>query len=120
MSATEPPPPQRGQTAAERGRDVSPAQAEVEAQPSTLRRLLAAANPRFLLSQADGYPVGVKQFLWFCLILIYPAWLFFLLVALPVLAIGKVLYGIAWVVFWPLRARQKKHHPEDYAASQGK
>jgi hypothetical protein len=120
MSASEPPPPQRGQTAAERGRDVSAAQAEVEAQPSMIRRLVAAANPKVLLSQADGYPVGIKQFLWFCLILIYPAWLFFLIVALPVLAIGKVLYGIAWVIFWPMRAHQKKHHPEEYAASQGK
>ena len=120
MTETEPARPQRGQTAEERGRDVSAAQAQAEDAPTAARRLAATANPRFLLSQADGYPVGIKQFLWFCLILVYPAWLFFLLIALPVLAIGKVFYAIAWVVFWPMRAHQKKHHPEEYAASQGK
>jgi len=118
MQPDEPARPQRGLTAEERGRDVSPAQAAAEAAPTRRGRLLAAANPRFLLSQADGYPVAIKQFLQFCLILIYPAWLFFLLVSAAVYAAGLVFYGVWWVVLWPLRAWMKRNRPEDYAASQ--
>ncbi|MEA2193529.1 MAG: hypothetical protein QOI73_3650 [Solirubrobacteraceae bacterium] len=113
MATTEPPKPQRGLTAEERGRDVSPAQAEAEAAPTTSGRFGAAARPGFLLSQADGYPVGVKQFLQFCLILIYPGWLFALLFM-------WVTYGVFWVVFSPLRLWMKRNRPEDYAASQRK
>ena len=72
----EPPPPVRGLTREERGRDVSEAQAEAEAETSTGKRLLKSMSPRFVLSMADGYPVVLKQFIQFCLILIYPAWLF--------------------------------------------
>jgi hypothetical protein len=118
MSVEEPPPPQRGTTAAERGPDVSAAQQAVAAEPTWARRLIAAANPKFLLSQAEGYPVGVKQFLQFCLILIYPAWLFVLLIAWPVWAFFKLLEGILWVLFWPVRALHKKNNPEEYAAYQ--
>ena len=113
MPPAEPPKPQRGQTAEERGRDVSPAQAEAEAAPTTAKRVGAAAKPGFLLSQADGYPVGVKQFLQFCLILIYPGWLFALVVMWAV-------YGVFWVLFSPLRLWMKRNRPEDYAASQRK
>ena len=72
----EPPPPVRGLTREERGRDVSEAQAEAEAETSTGKRMLKSMSPRFVLSMADGYPVVLKQFIQFCLILIYPAWLF--------------------------------------------
>lgn len=118
MTIEEPPPPTRGQTAEERGPDLSPQEQKVASTRSGPRRLAAAANPRFLLSQADGYPVGIKQFLWFCLILVYPAWLFFLLLAAPVWLFSKVAYGIVWVLFAPLRRWMKKNRPEDYAASQ--
>jgi hypothetical protein len=113
----EPPPPQRGLTRAERGRDVSAAQAEAEAETSTGRRLLRSMSPRFLLSQAEGYPVVIKQFLQFCLILVYPAWV------VGVLASAVVyfaLYSTLWVVLWPIRAWMKKNRPEEYAASQKK
>ena len=113
MATAEPPKPQRGLTAEERGRDVSPQQAEAEAAPTAIRRFGAAAKPGYLLSQADGYPIGIKQFLQFCLILIYPAWLFALL-------FGWVMYGVFWVVFSPLRLWMKRNRPEDYAASQRK
>ena len=120
MPPTEPARPQRGLTAEERGRDVSPAQAQAEDAPSSSKRLAAMANPRFLLSQADGYPVGIKQFLQFCLILIYPGFLFFLLVAGVVVLVGKVFYGVWWVLLSPLRLWMKKNRPEEYAASQRK
>src|SRR5258705_7968187 len=37
-------------------------------------------SPRYVLSMAEGYPVVIKQFLHFCLIIIYPAWVFAVLV----------------------------------------
>jgi hypothetical protein len=115
MTTSEPPPPERGLTRAERGRDVSAAQAEAEAETSTGRRLLQSTSPRFVLSQADGYPVVIKQFLQFCLILIYPAWVFGVLFS----AAGYyAVYSVLWVLFWPIRAWMKKNRPEDYAASQ--
>lgn len=115
MTISEPPPPERGLTRAERGRDVSAAQAEAEAETSTGRRLLLSMSPRFVLSQAEGYPVVIKQFLQFCLILIYPAWVVGVLASA---AIYYSVYSVLWVLFWPLRAWMKKNRPEDYAASQ--
>jgi hypothetical protein len=86
-------------------------------EPSVGRRMLTMMDPRFLLALADGYPVGVKQFLWFCLILIYPGWLFTVLFSA---ALYFPVYGTLWVLFWPVRAWMKKNRPEDYAASQRK
>jgi hypothetical protein len=115
MTTSEPPPPERGLTRAERGRDVSAAQAEAEAETSPGRRLLQAMSPRFVLSQADGYPVVIKQFLQFCLILIYPAWVAGVLFS----AVSYyAVYSVLWVLFWPVRAWMKKNRPDDYAASQ--
>ena len=113
----EPPPPARGLTREELGRDVSPAQADLEAQTSTGKRILKAMDPRFLLSMAEGYPAGLKQFIQFCLILIYPAWLFFVLAAA---AVYYPVYGLFWLLFAPVRLWMKKNRPEDYAASQRK
>ena len=113
----EPPAPARGLTREELGRDVSEAQAEVEAETSTGKRLLKSMSPRFVLSMADGYPVVLKQFLQFCLILIYPAWLVGVLAAA---AIYFSVYGVFWVLFSPIRLWMKKNRPEDYAASQKK
>lgn len=115
--AEEPAAPQRGLTREERGRDVSAAQAEAEQQGSFGRRLLSAMRPRFWFSQAEGYPVGIKQFLQFCLLLTYPAWLF---AALVFGAIYYLVYPVLWVLFWPLRAWMKTNRPEEYAASQRK
>jgi hypothetical protein len=113
----EPPPPQRGLTVEERGRDVSEAQAEMEAETSTGKRLLKSLSLRFVLSQADGYPVVIKQFLQFCLILIYPAWVVGIL---AMAAIYYPCYAVLWLLFWPIRAWMKKNRPEEYAASQKK
>jgi hypothetical protein len=115
----EPPPPQRGLTREERGRDISEAQAEAEDATSVPQRLLKWMSPRVVLSQAEGYPVVIKQFLQFCLILIYPAWVFsvlFMFVFYYVILLpGKyVLLAVFWVLFWPLRMRQKKKNPEEY------
>ena len=86
-------------------------------QTSAGRGLLNSMHPKAFFAMADGYPVGVKQFLQFCLLLIYPGWLF----AAPLCgAIYYAGYGVLWVVFWPLRAWMKKNRPEEYAASQRK
>lgn len=114
MSA-EPLPPARGLTRAERGRDVSAAQAEAEAEKSTGRSFLRSMSLPYVLSQAEGYPVVIKQFLQFCLILIYPAWVAG--VAFSALVYYSV-YSFFWILFWPVRAWMKKNRPEDYAASQ--
>jgi Flp pilus assembly protein TadB len=117
----EPPPPQRGLTREERGRDVSDAQAEAEAETSTVKKLVKSMSLRVVLSQAEGYPVVIKQFLQFCLILIYPAWVFAALFMIAlyyvVLLPGYyILLAVFWVLFWPLRMRQKKKNPEEYEA----
>ena len=72
---------------------------------------------RLVLSQADGYPVVIKQFLQFCLILIYPAWVFAVLVGS---AIYGVFYGVLWVLFWPVRAVFKRTNSEEYEANKQK
>lgn len=113
----EPPPPQRGLTREEHGRDVSQAQAEAEAETSTGKRFLKSMSLPFVLSQADAYPVVIKQFLQFCLILIYPAWVFAVVAGA---AIYGVFYGTLWVLFWPVRAVFKKTNPEEYEANKQK
>lgn len=113
----EPPPPARGLTREERGRDVSEAQAEVEAETSAGKRMLKSMSLRFVLSMADGYPVVIKQFLQFCLILIYPAWLAGVLFSA---AVYYTVYGVLWVLFAPIRLWMKKNRPDEYAASQQK
>ena len=113
----EPPPPQRGLTREEHGRDVSQAQAEMEAETSTVNKYLKAMSPRMVLSMADGYPVVLKQFIQFCLILIYPAWVFGVIIAAAMHALFYVtIYPVSWLLFWPMRAYQKKHHPDEYEA----
>lgn len=117
----EPPPPQRGLTRDERGRDVSQAQAEAEAETSKVKQYLHAMSPRFVWSMAEGYPVVLKQFIQFCLIIIYPAWVFAVLVGAAVhLLFYVTVYPVLWLLFWPLRAYQKKNNPEEYAESQRK
>lgn len=113
----EAPEPTRGLTQQERPRDVSEAQAAVEAQPNSFRRALAAAHPRYLMSMAEGYPPVLKQFIQFCFVLIYPGWLFGLVVGGLLYA---AVYAVLWVVFWPVRAWMKKNRPEEYEASQRK
>lgn len=79
--------------------------------------ILDAIRPGFLLSMAEGQPVGVKQFAQFCLILIYPGWLFALMIMLPIYWAG---YGVLWVLFWPVRAWVKHTNPEEYEATMNK
>jgi hypothetical protein len=117
----EPPPPQRGQTRAERGRDISAARAQAEAETSTVKKYLKMASPQFLWSMAEGYPVVLKQFIQFCLIIIYPAWIFFVVCAAAMHALFYVtVYPVLRLLFWPMRNYQKKHHPQEYAESQWK
>lgn len=118
---SEPPPPQRGLNREERGRDVSEARAAAEAETSKFKRFLHAMSPRFVWSMAEGYPVVLKQFIQFCLIIIYPAWVFAVLCGgLATLLFYVTVYPVLWVLFWPMRQSQEKNHPEEYAASQQK
>ena len=117
----EPAAPARGLTREERGRDVSEAQASAEAKPTAFGRLWAAMSPRFVWSMADGYPVVLKQFIQFCLVIIYPAWVAGVLFSALMTGLFYVtVYPVLWVLFWPMRNHQKKHHPEEYAESQRK
>jgi YggT family protein len=117
----EPLPPQRGLTREERGRDISEAQAEVEAQTSKWKQFTHAMSPRLVWSMAEGYPVVLKQFIQFCLIIIYPAWVFAVLVGGAMTLLFYVtVYPLLWLLFWPVRAYQKAHHPEEYAANRAK
>jgi hypothetical protein len=78
-------------------------------------------SPRFVVSMAEGYPMVLKQFIQFCLIIIYPAWVFTVLVgALLHLAFYVTIYPVLWVLFWPVRASQKKNNPEEYEATMQK
>ncbi|KAA0020021.1 hypothetical protein [Antrihabitans cavernicola] len=110
-SVYEPPQPQRGLTAEER---IAAAEQQIAENPedqplppSMWRRFVQHAGIRHVLAQANGYPVVIKQFLQFCLILIYPAWVF-------AIVAGAVFYFVFWVLFWPVRAWMKTNKPEDY------
>ncbi|MCZ4500070.1 MAG: hypothetical protein JWQ74_2625 [Marmoricola sp.] len=118
MSIEEPAQPQRGTTAAERGPDISPHEQKLDESRTWTQFLVAALNPKLLLEQANGYPVGVKQFLQFCLIIVYPAWLVLILFAWVCWPVVKLLEGLLWLAFWPVRAIHKKNNPEEYAAFQ--
>ena len=118
---SEAPPRERGLTRDERGRDVSEAQAEAEAETSKVKQYLKAMSPRYVLSMAEGYPVVIKQFLQFCLIIIYPAWVFAVLVGAAMhLLFYVTVYPVLWLLFWPVRAWQKKNNPEEYEATRQK
>ncbi len=117
----EPQAPQRGRTREELGRDISAAQAEAEAAPTAWKRFLHSMSPKLVWSMAEGYPVVIKQFLQFCLILIYPGWVAGVLFSMVVYGLFYItVYPVLWVLFWPMRNYQKKHHPEEYAESQRK
>jgi YggT family protein len=127
MTAVQPPhpgeplPPERGLTRDERGRDISEAQAEAEAERSKWKQFLHMMSPKLVWSMAEGYPVVLKQFIQFCLILIYPAWVFAVLVGgLFQLLFYVTVYPLLWLLFWPVRAYQKKNNPEEYAANRAK
>ncbi|SBS73113.1 conserved hypothetical protein [uncultured Mycobacterium sp.] len=88
-----------------------------EPQLSTGARMVKSLSPSSVLSMADPYPVVLKQFVQFCLIIVYPAWVVGLLFAL---AIYYAVYGVLWVLFAPIRLWMKKNRPDEYAASQQK
>ena len=54
----------------------------------------------------------LKQFIQFCLILIYPAWVFAVLVGVAVNALFYVtVYPVLWLLFWPVRALPEEEPP---------
>jgi YggT family protein len=86
-------------------------------QTSTGGCLLKSMSPRFVLSMANGYPVVLKQFVQFCLIITYPAWIVGVLASA---AFYYTVYGVLWVLFAPIRLWMKKNRPDEYAASRQK
>jgi hypothetical protein len=107
MSFQEPPRPERGQTGAERGPNISDLEREVATSRSWPQKLLAAASPKLYFGVVKEYPVGIKQFLWLNLGILYPFWLIAVLCAWPVIMIanlvGKILFAIWWFCtgwFW--------------------
>ncbi|BBY57574.1 hypothetical protein [Mycolicibacterium sarraceniae] len=82
--------------------------------------MVKSLSPRSVWAMADPYPVVVKWFVQFCLIIVYPAWVVGLLFGL---AIYYAVYGVLWVLWVllaPMRLWMKKNRPDEYAASQNK
>lgn len=119
MATVEPPRPQRGTTVQERGPELNEAEQAFEDATTWTQKIWTGASPRLVLAQADGYPVGIKQFLQFCLVLIYPAWLFgvlcMVLLAWPAQMLAKAGEAVLMLLFWPVRRAHFKKHPEEYA-----
>jgi hypothetical protein len=114
MTASDAYPPQQSETPQP---GAVAAAGDTGAGASRVRNLVRMLSIRYVLSLADPYPVVVKQFLQFCLILIYPAWIVGILFSLVVYL---AIYSVLWVIFWPVRAWMKTNRPEQYAASQRK
>lgn len=68
--------------------------------------------PRYL-SLANSSPVVVKQFLQLLLLLFYPFWVVWV-------ALRALTFFVFWLLFWPMRSYQAKHHPEDAARAQAR
>lgn len=86
---------------------------------STWRQLVGAMSPRAVWSWADGNPVVLKQFIQFCLVIVYPTWVVGVLFGLACYGLFYVtVYPVLWLLFWPMRAWMKKNRPEEYAESQ--
>jgi hypothetical protein len=100
MSFQEPPRPERGQTGAERGPNVSDLEREVADARSVPQKLLAGASPRLYFGVVEDYPAGIKQFLWLCLGILYPFWLIAVLLAWPVIMIAKVGGRVLFEIWW--------------------
>ncbi|MEH3142624.1 MAG: hypothetical protein PGN37_21135 [Mycobacterium kyogaense] len=62
---------------------------------STWRALLDALSPKTVWSMSDGYPVVLKQFIQFCLIIVYPGWVLGILGCLAV-------YGLFCITVCPV------------------
>ena len=107
MSTPEPPRPERGASASERGPNMTDLERELQTDKSMPQKLLSAANPKLYFGMVSDYPAGIKQFLWLCLGILYPFWLVAVIVAWPVMmilkAVGWVLFQIWWLLtgwFW--------------------
>ena len=92
-----------------------------EPKKSNWRFLVDALKPSTVWKMADGQPVVLKQFVQFCLIIVYPGWVLGILGCLAVYGLFYItVYPVLWVLFWPMRAWMKKNRPEEYAESRRK
>jgi hypothetical protein len=102
---------------------VEPPPIEAVAEPapkkSAWRNLVEALHPKTVWQMSAGQPIVLKQFVQFCLIIVYPGWVLGILGCLVVYGLFYVtVYPVLWVLFWPVRAWMKKNRPDEYAASQ--
>jgi hypothetical protein len=107
------------------GAEIDGVENAPERKQSNFRFLLNALHPKTVWAMSDGQPVVLKQFVQFCLIIVYPGWVLGILGCLLVYGVLYVLfyvtvYPVLWVVFWPMRAWMKKNRPEEFAESQRK
>jgi YggT family protein len=101
--------------------DLGDAEPVAAPKPSTWQTLISALSPKTVWHMADGQPVVLKQFVQFCLILVYPGWVLGVLGCLAIYGLFYItVYPVLWVLFWPMRAWMKKNRPEEYAESQRK
>lgn len=77
------------------------------------RRYFRKINLARIVSQANGYPIIVKQLMQLLLLVLYPFWVFYV-------AVCAVCFFLAWVLFWPMRRYQDKHHPEEAAQARAR
>ncbi|MGU3498790.1 hypothetical protein [Mycobacterium sp. C31M] len=100
---------------------AQPGESPAEPKPSGWRNLVHALHPKTVWHMADGQPVVLKQFVQFCLILVYPGWVLGILGCLVVYGLFYVtVYPVLWLLFWPMRAWMKKNRPEECAESRRK
>lgn len=64
------------------------------------QKLRAAASPRLYFGMVTDYPVGIKQFLWLCLGILYPFWLIGVAIAWPVVVVGRLVGVVLFELWW--------------------
>ena len=118
---SEPPPPQRGLTRGTRPRRQRGAGGS-GSETSKWKQFTGAMSPRFVLVDGRWLPGGAQA--------VHPVLPDPHLSGLGVrgavrrssstLLFYITVYPMLWLTFWPVRANQKKNHPEEYAATRAK
>ncbi|QII02924.1 hypothetical protein BH92_26375 [Rhodococcoides fascians A21d2] len=92
---------------------VSPLSIGPDEPYSEPKRFLRKLNPLRWLALANGTPVVLKQILQLGLLIVWPVWFVWVI-------IRAVCFFAFWLLLYPVRANQKKNHPEDYARAQAR
>jgi hypothetical protein len=99
-TGAEPPPPQQGQSGAERGPHQSDLESELASDKSLPKKIVSAGGPKLFFGTVKDYPAGIKQFLWLCLAILYIPWLIALVFAWPIIMILKGVGFVLFEVWW--------------------